>query len=170
MIGLQPVASKFFVFCGFMVLCQHAAVSLAQAVSAVCRDVDTAGERLWAAVACLLPCLPTRQPLYDPHPLLFLLSPPLPSGGAAHVPGGDAPLWRLLPGARAAAALERGARLHQVPAGGGRERLWLWPCAAPPGACTCAWLPSPLLTQLPHALLFSLALAATSAIPTSASL
>jgi ATP-binding cassette subfamily G (WHITE) protein 2 len=41
MVGLQPVASKFVVFACFMVLCQLAAVSLAQAVSAVCRDVDT---------------------------------------------------------------------------------------------------------------------------------
>lgn len=37
----QAVASKFFVFATFMVLCQLAAVSLAQAVSAICRDVDT---------------------------------------------------------------------------------------------------------------------------------
>lgn len=41
MVGLQPLASKFFVFMAFMVLCQQAAVSLAQAVSAICRDVDT---------------------------------------------------------------------------------------------------------------------------------
>lgn len=39
----QPLASKFFIFMGFMVLCQQAAVSLAQAVSALCRDVDTSG-------------------------------------------------------------------------------------------------------------------------------
>lgn len=39
----QPLASKFFVFMAFMVLCQQAAVSLAQAVSAICRDVDTSG-------------------------------------------------------------------------------------------------------------------------------
>ncbi|KAI7840440.1 hypothetical protein COHA_005866 [Chlorella ohadii] len=41
MVGLQPLASKFFIFVAFMVLCQQAAVSLAQAVSALCRDVDT---------------------------------------------------------------------------------------------------------------------------------
>lgn len=41
MIGLQLVFTKFLIFTAFMVLCQQAAVSLAQAVSAVCRDVDT---------------------------------------------------------------------------------------------------------------------------------
>ncbi|KAL4427313.1 hypothetical protein ABPG77_003222 [Micractinium sp. CCAP 211/92] len=41
MVGLQPVFSKFAIFTCFMVLCQQAAVSLAQAVSAICRDVDT---------------------------------------------------------------------------------------------------------------------------------
>ncbi|PSC67254.1 ABC transporter G family [Micractinium conductrix] len=41
MVGLQPTFGKFCVFSCFMVLCQQAAVSLAQAVSALCRDVDT---------------------------------------------------------------------------------------------------------------------------------
>ncbi|KAL4440224.1 hypothetical protein ABPG75_003225 [Micractinium tetrahymenae] len=41
MVGLQPIFAKFVVFTCFMVLCQQAAVSLAQAVSAICRDVDT---------------------------------------------------------------------------------------------------------------------------------
>lgn len=51
MVGLQPLASKFVIFICFMVLCQLAAVSLAQAVSALCRDVDTSG-------AQRPPCMP----------------------------------------------------------------------------------------------------------------
>jgi hypothetical protein len=40
---LQPLASKFFIFTSFMILCQLAATSLALAVSAVCREVDLSG-------------------------------------------------------------------------------------------------------------------------------
>ncbi|GAB4814284.1 hypothetical protein N2152v2_001330 [Parachlorella kessleri] len=40
MVGLQPVAGKFFIFTGFMVLCQLSATSMALAISAVCREVD----------------------------------------------------------------------------------------------------------------------------------
>lgn len=39
-VGLQPVASKFFIFTTFMTLCQFAATSLALMVSAVCRTTD----------------------------------------------------------------------------------------------------------------------------------
>lgn len=40
LVGLQPVASKFFVFTIFMVLCSLSATSLALAVSAWCRTTD----------------------------------------------------------------------------------------------------------------------------------
>lgn len=40
----QPVASKFFIFVGFLILCQLAATSIALAVSALCREVDMSGE------------------------------------------------------------------------------------------------------------------------------
>ena len=43
---LQPVAGKFFIFTGFMVLCQLAATSMALAISAVCREVDLSGQLL----------------------------------------------------------------------------------------------------------------------------
>lgn len=38
--GFQAVASKFFIFTGFMILCSLAATSLALAVSAVARTTD----------------------------------------------------------------------------------------------------------------------------------
>jgi ATP-binding cassette subfamily G (WHITE) protein 2 len=37
LVGLQPLASKFLIFTGFMVLCSNAATSLAVMVSALCR-------------------------------------------------------------------------------------------------------------------------------------
>lgn len=40
LVGLQPLAGKFFIFTAFMILCSLAATSLALAVSAICRTVD----------------------------------------------------------------------------------------------------------------------------------
>jgi ATP-binding cassette subfamily G (WHITE) protein 2 len=40
LVGLQASAAKFFIFCGFMVLCNMAATSLALMVSTWCRTVD----------------------------------------------------------------------------------------------------------------------------------
>lgn len=62
--SLQPLASKFFIFAAFMVLCQQAAVSLAQAVSAVCRDVDTSGARRWRQCILLGLSAAARQVLH----------------------------------------------------------------------------------------------------------
>eukprot|EP00198_Chlamydomonas_reinhardtii_P001132 XP_001690467.1 predicted protein [Chlamydomonas reinhardtii] len=42
LVGLQPVAAKFFIFMGFMILCSVAATSLALAVSALARTTDMA--------------------------------------------------------------------------------------------------------------------------------
>ena len=40
LVGLQPLASKFFIFLGVMVLCNLCATSLAMLVSAVCKTTD----------------------------------------------------------------------------------------------------------------------------------
>lgn len=40
--GLQPVASKFFVFLSFMIMCSLSATSLALAISAICRTTSAA--------------------------------------------------------------------------------------------------------------------------------
>jgi len=42
LVGLQPVASKFFIFLAFMVLCSMAATSLALMISALCRTTTFA--------------------------------------------------------------------------------------------------------------------------------
>jgi len=39
-VGFQPVASKFIIFALFMTFCQLAAISMALAVSAICRTTD----------------------------------------------------------------------------------------------------------------------------------
>jgi ATP-binding cassette subfamily G (WHITE) protein 2 len=42
LVGLQPLFPEFSIFCGFMVLCNMAATSLALTVSTWCRGVDLA--------------------------------------------------------------------------------------------------------------------------------
>lgn len=130
---LQPDFGRFVVFTCFMVLCQQAAVSLAQAVSALCRDVDTSGEEA-AQLRCYVMHAFAALAMPLPHCLLDLTRPrsclpppasaPRRSHRAAHGARDHAALRRLLPGARAAAALDGGTGLHQVCAGwvGGAQR------------------------------------------------